>query len=347
MTFRITKNSKILTITIHVLVWLGLFMLPFLDENHQHFNSPFIYRIGFDYVLFAVFFYMNAYFLIPRYFLAKKIEKYILIIVACIPAVFLIKFAYAEILHHYILNDNRPPFNLARMFYGSLFPSLFVLALSTTMRITNEWFKTEKQKKEMENEKLISELAFLKSQVNPHFLFNILNNICSLARKKSDHTEDAIIKLSQIMRYMLYESKDEKVSLEKEVEYLQNYIELQRLRISDSVAISFQIEGRPETRMIEPMLLIPFVENAFKHGISYLEESRIEINLRINQDTIWFRVVNNVVKRPADAIYVESGIGLKNVLRRLDLLYPSAHDIKIQEDGVTYLAELTIKRTES
>jgi LytS/YehU family sensor histidine kinase len=232
------------------------------------------------------------------------------------------------------------------MFFGTFFPSLFVLALSTTLRITNEWFKTEKQKKEMETEKLTSELAFLKSQVNPHFLFNILNNICSLARKKSDHTEDAIIKLSQIMRYMLYESKDERVSLDLEVEYLQNYIELQRLRISELVIIDFRVEGKPETRQIEPMLLIPFVENAFKHGISYLEDSRIDILLKVTDDVIFFRVENNVVKKTDDSIGEESGIGLKNVLRRLDLLYPASHEIRINDDGVNYLVELTIRRSE-
>ncbi len=343
MTFRITKLSKLSTIAIHVLIWLGLFLLPFLDENHQHFNTPFIYRIAFDYILFAGFFYLNAFVLIPRYFLNSRIRTYLLIIITCIISVFFIKYAYSEILHQLVPDNHPHSFNFMRMFFGTFFPSLFVLALSTTLRITNEWFKNEKQKKEMENEKLISELAFLKSQVNPHFLFNVLNNICSLARKKSDHTEDAIIRLSHIMRYMLYESKDEKVSLEKEMEYLQNYIELQRLRISDTVIINFRLHGNPEDRMIEPMLLIPFVENAFKHGISYLEESGIDILVKVTGQGIFFRVENNVIRKPAENTGVESGIGLKNVLRRLDLLYPSLHEISIQDDGLKYLVELTIK----
>jgi LytS/YehU family sensor histidine kinase len=194
----------------------------------------------------------------------------------------------------------------------------------------------------MENEKLNSELAFLKSQVNPHFLFNILNNICSLARKKSDDTENAIIKLSHIMRYMLYESKDEKVSLEKEVEYLKNYIELQRLRISDKVDINFSIDGDPESGMIEPMLLIPFVENAFKHGVSYLEESKINISLKIEKDLLIFKVENNMIRKSVDVVQLESGIGLRNVLRRLDLLYPGKHKIAIHEDGTKYIVDLKI-----
>jgi LytS/YehU family sensor histidine kinase len=228
-----------------------------------------------------------------------------------------------------------------RLFFP-VFPALFIFAISAAIKITNEWFKAEKQKKEMENEKLNSELAFLKSQVNPHFLFNILNNICSLARKKSDNTEDAIIQLSRIMRYMLYDSKDEKVSLEKEVEYLQNYIDLQRLRISDSVVISFTIEGDINGKMVEPMLLIPFVENAFKHGVSYLDESNIEINLKIDQDVLHFRVENYRVKKIDNPVQQESGIGLKNVLRRLDLLYPGSHIINIEETATKYIVNLYI-----
>jgi LytS/YehU family sensor histidine kinase len=194
----------------------------------------------------------------------------------------------------------------------------------------------------MENEKLHSELAFLKSQVNPHFLFNILNNICSLARKKSDDTENAIIQLSRIMRYMLYDSKDEKVSLEKEAEYLQNYIDLQRLRISDSVIINFKIEGNINGKMVEPMLLIPFVENAFKHGVSYLEASHIDIHLKIDNNDLQFRIENNRIKKNDDPIQQESGIGLKNVLRRLDLLYPGTHTINIEETTTKYIVNLDI-----
>jgi LytS/YehU family sensor histidine kinase len=241
------------------------------------------------------------------------------------------------------LIEHHHPFNFWRSAFFPFYPAVMAFALSSSVRITMEWFKNERQKKEMEAEKLASELAFLKSQVNPHFLFNILNNICSLARKKSDETENAIIKLSQIMRYMLQDSKDEKVSLEKEVEYLQSYIELQRLRLPEAVKINFSTEGRPELFSIAPLLLIPFVENAFKHGVSYQDSSEITIRLICSWQMLSFHVENHIAKHQEGAKDQGSGIGLKNVMRRLDLLYPDKHCLEIRDDGNQYEVELEIQ----
>jgi two-component system, LytTR family, sensor kinase len=333
--------SRFFTVAIHILIWLGLFMIPYIDDN-RHITPHFLWRNVILLLLLASFFYFNTYFLIRKLFLPGKLVFYLFTILGCILLIAGLNFIFVGILDHFIPSEFHRPGNLHRFLFPIL-PSLFVFAISTAIRITNEWFRAEKQKKEMENEKLNSELAFLKSQVNPHFLFNILNNICSLARKKSDDTENAIIKLSQLMRYMLYESKDEKVSLEKEVEYLQNYIELQRLRISETVIINFVVKGRPETRMIEPMLLIPFVENAFKHGVSYLEQSKIDILLEIANGDLHFQVENNMVRKNGDPVQQESGIGLKNVLRRMELLYPGQHSIRITDDGTRYVVDLDVK----
>ena len=334
-------QSKFFTIAIHLLVWLGFFLFPFIDDNRQHVSNYFIIRNAFLLLLLASFYYLNSLALIPRLLLPGKRRSYILIILAIILTISMVNLLFASIIDGLIPHEMHHPSFSRRLFYP-VFPSLFVFAISTAIKITNEWFRNEKQKKEMETEKLNSELAFLKSQVNPHFLFNILNNICSLARKKSDETENSIIKLSQIMRYMLYESKDEKVALEKEIEYLQNYIELQRLRISDTVRISFGIEGTPENYFIEPMLLIPFVENAFKHGISYVDDSGIVIRLIMDKQTIRFIVENKIVKKNDENIHSDSGIGLKNVKRRLDLLYPGKHELLITDDHVKYLVDLKI-----
>ena len=333
--------SRFFTIAIHVLIWLGLYMIPYIDDTRQHFSPHFIWRNTSLFLLLVSFFYFNTYFLIRKLFLPGKLFYYLLAILACLVFISGMNLLFSSIIDAYVPSESHHPVILHRLFFP-VFPALFVFAISTAIKITNEWFKAEKQKKEMENEKLHSELAFLKSQVNPHFLFNILNNICSLARKKSDDTENAIIQLSRIMRYMLYDSKDEKVSLEKEVEYLQNYIDLQRLRISDSVIINFTIEGNIEGKMVEPMLLIPFVENAFKHGVSYLEESQIDIRLKIDNNDLQFRVENNRIKKNDDPVQLESGIGLKNVLRRLDLLYPWTHTIDIEENTAKYIVNLDI-----
>ena len=341
------SRSKFVTVAIHVLVWLGLFLIPFIDER-QHLNIDFMLRVGFTFALLAGWFYFNFYFLIPRLFLRKKILFFLLAVLGTLLFVSTVNVLYAYGLD---LAGLRPEIhgrhhsNYSRLFLNTFFPAFFVFAVSTAIRISNEWFKADKQKKEMENEKLQSELAFLKSQVNPHFLFNILNNICSLARKKSDDTENAVIRLSQIMRYMLSESKDEKVNLEKEVEYLKNYIELQQLRLSDKVNIRFAIDGSPGMLMIEPMLLIPFVENAFKHGISYAEDSTIDISLKIAEKELQFRTGNSVYRKKDAPAATDSGIGLKNVLRRLELLYPGNHQISITDDGQKYNVELIIHFT--
>ena len=333
--------SRFFTIAIHVLIWLGLYMIPYIDDTRQHVSPHFIWRNTMLFLLLVSFFYFNTYYLIRKLFLPGKLFYYLLAILGCLVFISVMHLLFSSIIDTYVPSEFHHPGVLHRLFFP-VFPSLFAFAISTAIKITNEWFKAEKQKKEMENEKLFAELAFLKSQVNPHFLFNILNNICSLARKKSDDTENAIIQLSRIMRYMLYDSKDEKVSLEKELEYLQNYIDLQRLRLSDSVIINFTIEGNIEGKMIEPMLLIPFVENAFKHGISYLDESSIDIRLKIDNSNLQFRVENNRIKKNDDPIQQESGIGLKNVLRRLDLLYPGTHKINIEETTTKYIVNLDI-----
>jgi two-component sensor histidine kinase len=334
-------RSKFFTVAIHVLIWLGLFLIPFIDER-QHLNIDFILRVGFTFSLLAGSFYFNFYFLIPRLFLRRKFIYFFLAALGT-----LIFIAAINTLYVYLLGppmfSGRHHANYSRLFLNTFFPAFFVFTVSTAIKISNEWFKTEKQKKEMENEKLHAELAFLKSQVNPHFLFNILNNICSLARKKSDDTENAVIKLSQIMRYMLSESQDEKVNLEKEVEYLKNYIELQQLRVSGKVKINFSVEGSPGILLIEPMLLIPFVENAFKHGISYAEDSEIGIFLKISENELDFRTENSIFRNGNEIVASDSGTGLKNVLRRLELLYPGKHEILITDNGKRYIVELKIK----
>jgi two-component system LytT family sensor kinase len=334
-------QSRSFTVAIHTLFWLGFFLFPFIDDNRQHISNYFIVRNAFMLLLLASFYYVNSFLLIPKLLLPGNIRLYSFVILMIILTISAVNLLFAQILDDLMDHEMHHP-NLLRRFLYPVFPSLFVFAISTAIKITNEWFRNEKQKKEMENEKLNSELAFLKSQVNPHFLFNILNNICSLARKKSDETENSIIKLSQIMRYMLYESRDEKVSLEKEVEYLKNYIELQRLRISEKVIINFTVNGNPEKHFIEPMLLIPFVENAFKHGISYVDESSIEIRMEVGNTFIHFIVENFIVKKNDESINVESGIGLKNVIRRLELLYPGRHEISIKDDNLKYLVDLKI-----
>ncbi|MCX6269595.1 MAG: histidine kinase [Bacteroidetes bacterium] len=334
-------KSKSYTILIHILVWVAFLLVPLIFIESATGRERFMLMGWFQQLLMAAYFYYNFLYLIPRFLLKKKIGWYFLMLLLGLVAISGINVLFA--ISTSSLIEHHHPFNFWRTVFFPFYPAVMAFALSSSVRITMEWFKNERQKKEMEAEKLASELAFLKSQVNPHFLFNILNNICSLARKKSDETENAIIKLSQIMRYMLQDSKDEKVSLEKEVEYLQSYIELQRLRLPEMVKIDFSTGGRTELFSIEPLLLIPFVENAFKHGVSYLEPSEIDIRLICGGQALSFMVENRIAKHQGDTAEQGSGIGLKNVVRRLELLYPGKHHLQIRDDGNLYKVELEIK----
>lgn len=234
-----------------------------------------------------------------------------------------------------------PPF-----IYALLSPMVAILC-SFCYRIILDNRAKQQLLKERETAHLKSELNFLRSQISPHFMFNVLNNLVALARKKSEKLEPAIVSLSQLMRYMLYESDDYRVSLSKEVEYVKSYISLQMLRFGDSVKTSIDIDGDIDAHTIEPMLLIPFVENAFKHGTGTLETAQIAITLTINSTTrlMRFTVTNDV--GPADGSKDNSsGIGIANVRRRLAILYPEKHDLSITSTNNLFVVDLAIYLTE-
>src|SRR5690606_22449231 len=193
----------------------------------------------------------------------------------------------------------------------------------------------EKEQKERQAEQLAMELKFLRSQISPHFLFNVLTNLVSLARKKSDLMEPSLIMLSDLMRYMLYDSEIRKVPLEKEVAYLKSYIALQQLRFGDDTPIETLIDVAPDQEQlhIEPMLLIPFVENAFKHGIGWIADPWISIRLVVADNRLTFTVRNRYAINGSDSKDSSSGIGLANVGTRLKLLYPDQHILAVRQDA--------------
>jgi LytS/YehU family sensor histidine kinase len=190
----------------------------------------------------------------------------------------------------------------------------------------------------LENANLNAEVNFLKSQINPHFLFNTLNGIYSLARNKSDQTETAVLKLSDLMRYVLYESGEKKVELAKDIQYLSNYVDLQRLRLSSKVTVHYQVKGNIEGHYIAPLLLISFIENAFKHGISYTNSSFIQVEIIVFEKTLTLFVENPIIETNSFA----GGVGLKNVMRRLELLYPGKYSLAIVNSGRLHVVNLKL-----
>ncbi|HXA00422.1 MAG TPA: histidine kinase [Cytophagaceae bacterium] len=333
-------DNRISQLLIHFIGWAGFLFFPFIIG--LPFKENIFIRDIFHTALLVGFFYFNSNFLIPKFLTQRENAIYfafiILILVFIVAANLsfnhLFNFDYKEVAenmpahkHSYVNKDLR---KASRIFFSSL----FIFAVSTCYRLLLDWYKAESRKKEIENENLVSELSFLKSQVSPHFLFNTLNNIYSLSLNNSELTSEAILRLSQLLRYMLYESDVKQVSLDKEIEYLNNYIELQKMRVRGDVNIIFLTKGNFSENVIEPMLLIPFIENAFKHG------SEISIDLNLTGNTMYLKIENRV--NPNKENDKASGIGLNNVKRRLNLLYAERHKLSIEENKDKYIVQLKI-----
>jgi LytS/YehU family sensor histidine kinase len=236
------------------------------------------------------------------------------------------------------------PYDLGNFFVFNTFTYLFILAASIAYKMIVDKIATDKLLQEKENENLKTELSFLRSQVSPHFMFNVLNNMVALARKKSEQLEPSLIKLSSLMRYMLYETDEQKVLLEKEVEYLQSYIDLQQQRFGKNVAVHVCFKEINGNHSIEPMLLIPFVENAFKHGTGLIENAVIDIELKAKNNILHFTVRNKYNEKTDEVKDKTSGIGLTNVERRLNLLYAKNHTLLItkKDDWFTVSLQLNL-----
>ncbi len=232
-------------------------------------------------------------------------------------------------------------------FYSSFFivqivaVTLFIVIFVGMLRFAVDWFELEAKRKEVENEKLIAELNFLKAQINPHFLFNTLNNLYYLAYTKSDNTTEVIAKLSQMMRYMIYDSNHPKVLLTKEIEYMQNYISLERLRLNNQIPINFDVKGSAENRWIAPLIFITFLENAFKHGVSNNNpKAWVNVSIELAGNECIYKVENS--KPEKTDVTEKSGIGLQNVKRRLELSYPDQYKLTTEDKKDVYFVQLIL-----
>ncbi|HEY9169778.1 MAG TPA: sensor histidine kinase [Lutibacter sp.] len=218
---------------------------------------------------------------------------------------------------------------------------IFLLfAISLSFRLSIEWYKNEKIKNLIKTQKINAELSFLKSQLNPHFLFNTLNSIYSLANKKSDDTTEAIITLSELMRYMIYETNKEFVTLQNEIDYIKNFISLQNLRLKESSGVRFNVRGKLDYN-IEPLLLISFIENAFKFGTDYTGKTNINIEIKVEDDFLSLKVSNYISLKEKSNL--DSGIGIENIKSRLNILYPNTHTLNIEESDKMFNVDLLLK----
>ena len=266
-------------------------------------------------LIYISYFYFNAGFLVPHFINRRKYREYA---AAIITSFILLLFITWLILFQLL---EQKSFTFGGHILFNFFFFLVILAGSIADSLIKDQIRADRIAREKENENLKTELSLLRSQASPHFMFNVLNNMVALARKKSDLLEPSLLKFSSIMRYMLYDDDEEKVPLEREIEYLQSYIDLQQQRFGKNVQVNVDLQQVDVNHEIEPMLLIPFVENAFKHGTGLIENAQITIQLRTEKDKLFFNVQNKYDPSSIEIKDKTSGIGLTNVKRRLNLLY--------------------------
>jgi two-component system, LytTR family, sensor histidine kinase AlgZ len=301
-----------------------------------------LFHGGFHVIFNMIVAYLNYFIFLPRFLERKKVGQYLL--------EFLIPFTVLMIirvhLQRYIVDGYT---HQVEYFYKNVFiiqagaTSLFIVIFVAMLRFAQDWFEFEARKKEIENEKLTAELTFLKAQINPHFLFNTLNNLYYLAYSKSENTTEVIAKLSQMMRYMIYESNHSRVLLSREIEYMQNYISLERLRLNNQIPIKFDIDGKVEDAWITPLIFITFLENAFKHGVTNNNPGAwVNVSIRLENKTCIYRVENSKITNAQVDNGGKSGIGLQNVKRRLELSYPGQYHLEVEDKADRYAVELNL-----
>ncbi|HEY0740267.1 MAG TPA: histidine kinase [Chryseosolibacter sp.] len=351
-------SANLPAILIHALSWSLIFYLPIqstapafspfraevVAPKLAHPTDQIIHTMPLDsavikkeiigsYVFLMIFFYLNWFILVPRLLTHKKV-LYGVSIAGCFVA--FIVFSY--VLRSQLINSELP-FGPPVLFQVPHF--IMVFGLSLAFKLIQDRNELNRVLKEQETQKLLAELSFLRFQVSPHFIFNVLNSLASLSRKNSSQIEPSIIQLSNLMRYTLY-NRDEKVTLENEVDYIRNFISLQKLRFQNNISIELKTSIEDDTLLIEPMLLITFVENAFKHGTGKIKDPVIRITISSTLASLTFQVVNRFNPKGNQSLDPSSGIGLQNLVRRLDLLYNEQYELILDTTDGWYTSTLKI-----
>ncbi len=344
---RLFKPLVFIQISLHVLFWALVAIFPIIsnplpNSSNLLFFTPFRFIIII--IILATLFYLNVYFLIPEILNRRKnFWLYVgMLLVVLLGFNFLLSSIIPAILIPTFKLGNAPPSPPPINGNFNIFPLALITIASFAYRYLADWFKFLNQKKDITNANLQTELAFLRSQISPHFIFNVINGIVSLSRTKPTLVEPTLIQLSKLMRYILYISDVENVTLQEKEDYLSSYIDLQRIRLPNQVNINYSTEISNPQKYLAPMLLIPFVENAFKFCNTDAQIPFITIILKAEKNVLTFLVENNYNPESID-FYETGGIGLKNVKRRLELLYPNEHVLTIKQTEDTYSVFLQIQ----
>ncbi len=341
--FKIEDPSKLF---MHIIAWAVIFLLPYIftsayydaGENELHGNTTFLYLDTVTKIFWVGLFYLNTEMLVAVLVYKKKYILFVFVQVILFSCIMLIHGGFFKLM------ITGKTFNFINSSSHNIITFLFTVIASIAYKTISDRTKSHKESNERVQENLKAELSFLRSQISPHFLFNVMNNIAAMVRLKSDELEPTVHKLSSLMQYMLYETDEEKVLLQSEIENLQSYIDLQRQRFSEKLTLHVSLDVKENWHTIEPMLLIPFVENAFKHGTGLVQNPEIEIELKTVNRKLYFIVKNRFIKTET-AKDKTSGIGLVNVKRRLELLYGNRQHLTINKTNDWFITslELTFK----
>ena len=341
------NRKKNVTRLLHVLTWLLLFFMPYFlsqGQDQDQILSRTLIHSWIPLFFYALIFYANYIYLIDTFLFNKRMVIFWLINAALIAILVGINQELKKYLSELLLvNGNRPDMPPRTLFFyldiiASTVPLIFSIALKTTER----WMKTEAERKEAENVKLQSEIQHLKYQLQPHFFFNSLNTIYALVDSAPERAKKTIHSLGKLMRYLLYDTETEKVGLQKEIDFMIQYIELMKLRFPDKIQITYSFPETSQNLTVVPLLFITLVENAFKHGVPASKSATLSFKMEISDTFLVFTASNpNLPKSDSDKS--GSGIGLENLEKRLQLLYPNKHTLNHSVEDEVFTAILTLE----
>ncbi len=330
----------------HVLFWVThlVFYATLYGSFQENYRQTFFEELLYLPVR-IIFTYFTLYYLLPRFLLTGKYGEFALWFLG---SSFLAGTLQRYFFYNYYYPIYYPQALADPFFYFPKIVKMFVMIYpvtftATAIKLLKYWYTNQKAQQVLKEEKLQAELKFLKTQIHPHFLFNTLNNLYALTLKKSERAPDMVLKLSELINYMLYECTSDEVPLAKEIKFIRNYIDIEKMRYGDKLDVDIRITGEVNDRTIAPLILLPFVENCFKHGASEeLSQSWVKVSVDAQEHVILIKVENN--KTNGNGHARKEGIGIQNVKRRLDLLYPEQYELKIMNGEETFLVVLTINQ---
>lgn len=337
------KNTRWL---LHLLFWLAVlvFYTFFFGYKNVNYNITFSFIIVLLPVTIITTYFLN-YILMPRYLFSKRYGKFLLYLIYTIIVSFYIEMVTVIGIFVLVAELNLEALHPSNTNALILIAGMYVVVfLGAGVKLVNHYYKNQMEIQTLKKEKVEAELKFLKAQLHPHFLFNTMNNLYSLTLEKSDKASDVVLKLSELLDYVLYECNAELVLLEKEIKQLENYIELEKLRYGERLHVSFSYSKSFSKITIPPMLFMTLLENSFKHGVSKtMKNTWIQIELQQLDTRLVFKIKNSSEKSKSSTPSVSGGIGLKNLKNRLNLIYKDQYKLEINEDDDAYTAVLALK----